>query len=221
MQSMSSRDFDDVRARPHVDYGDDDDVYDNWSDCPSNNNSCCCCWRRDKATSPQTDCVLDIDLHGVTRLRRPSSPLPSLRRSVHDRGTSPRGGLAGRVHATFAGDCSYDWCKSDRNFFPPGRRRRSRLEPCLASLQNAGMRRICCFCSASKSWKVFSLGVRGALPLMLDQRLFHGNVKRGNHLRKPPWLNHLQTAFFNSAQLTKLAILGDEVTKTEALRHIF
>jgi len=54
MQTMPSRDFDDVTSQPEVD--EDDDVYDGWSDCQSN-NACCCCCRRDRHTSTRTDWV--------------------------------------------------------------------------------------------------------------------------------------------------------------------
>ena len=80
---MPSRDLHDVNSQPEMD--EDDDVYDDWSDCQSVNGCCCCCCRG-RHESSRTDCVLDLDLHGVTRLARSSanetSPPPPLRRSV-------------------------------------------------------------------------------------------------------------------------------------------
>jgi len=75
-----SRDLEDVISQPELD--DDDDVYDDWSDCQSNNNGCCCCRGRD--ASSRTDCVLDLDLHGVTRVTRSTAAgsSPPLRRYV-------------------------------------------------------------------------------------------------------------------------------------------
>jgi len=79
---MPSRDFDDVTRQRDVD--DDDDVYDDWSDCQSNNGCCCC--SRDKHSSSRSDCVLDLDIHGISRITRSSpagSSPPPLRRSVY------------------------------------------------------------------------------------------------------------------------------------------
>jgi len=76
-QAMSLRDFDDVTSQSEMD--EDEDVYGDLLGCQSNNGCCCCCCRG-QHTPSHADCVLDLDLHGVTRLNRPSSS--PLRRSV-------------------------------------------------------------------------------------------------------------------------------------------
>jgi len=73
---MPSRDLDDVISEPEMD--EDEEAYDDWSDCQSKTGCCCCCRGR------RTDCVLDLDLHGITRVSRSSAAgvSPPLRRSV-------------------------------------------------------------------------------------------------------------------------------------------
>ena len=81
-QIMSSRDFDDVSREPGVE--EDEEVYDDWSDCQSNGGGCCGCCCRERHASSRTDCVHDLDLHGIARLAASSNTAtsPPLRRSV-------------------------------------------------------------------------------------------------------------------------------------------